>query len=339
MQRLFTVAICLIWIMNIAQAQTIPQLIWEADRMEALEGDLFYLRLTQKEPTPEDWTPNSFTLEYIHSHLQDQGFQLVRIPQTLLPTHDPSEKIFWEGYVYQVRAGQFSIGESLILTLESSEESTQTVEVETQPVDLRIRALPPTQLPTAQCVGDFSLSYGFSKGKEKGEEQMPTYLTGELFYLAIRVEGEGNVSLAPAPLINFSDSFLVSGPVSQVEWQRKEGKLWGQKTFRYEVQGAFTGDYPIGPAQFLYFSPSTLQYDSLSTPVIQTKIIGKDIPQLLKVNQLNRFYQEKMKRGETEPPFRVPYPHIILWICMGISLALLLWGFIQELIQSRRSGL
>ncbi|MEO0585303.1 MAG: hypothetical protein AAF135_24025 [Bacteroidota bacterium] len=339
MQRLFTVVICLVGMMNLFHAQTSPQLVWVADRGEALEGELIFLRLTQVSEGPQEWKIDKYALEYIESYLVDEGFEFVKIPQTLFPPQPKEKTVWWEGYVYHVKAGQYRVGLGLNVSLESIEDTEEKIEVETSPIALRVKAIPPTQLPNAQCVGDFMLSYGFSKGKEKTSTGTPTYLTGELFYLAIRVEGKGNVTLAPAPFIQFSDSFLLSEPVSQIEWQRKEGELWGQKTFRYELQAAFRNDYLLGPAQMFYFSPSEAKYDSLQTPTLPVKVIGKDIPQLLKVNQLNRFYQQKIKTGTTTPPFRIPYVDVILWICLGIALLLLLWGFIQELIHSRRSGL
>jgi len=178
---------------------------------------------------------------------------------------------------------------------------------------IKVSALPPTQLPLSATVGEFRIKDSLSKS---------SYFCGEPIKLFLEVSGTGNLRAVPRLRLKGPESFLLYDPISRPELQADREGLKGKKTFIYELIAAQPGDFSLPPLSLYYFNPRINSYDSTYSDSIFLRIQGEAIPQLLEINTLDNFYRNALEDSSNSPPYRLE--GINTWVLAGTGLLFLL---------------
>lgn len=124
-----------------------------------------------------------------------------------------------------------------------------------KPIRITVKQLPDHPLRDQVAVGHYSL-----------RERLSSELVypGESLRYMFKVEGVGNITAIPAPIIQASSSFDIYPPeVSQVV-KRSYQSVIGEKTFDYFVVPRKDGEFPLGRYfQWIYFDIEKQKYDTL----------------------------------------------------------------------------
>ncbi len=136
-----------------------------------------------------------------------------------------------------------------------------------RPVTVVVRQLPDHPLRDQVAVGQYSL-----------RERLSSDLVypGESVRYMFKVEGVGNITAIPDPLIQASSSFDIYPPeVSQVI-KRSYQSVVGEKTFNYFVVPRKDGEFPLSRYfHWIYFDVEKQKYDTL-TSAASLEVRGDD---------------------------------------------------------------
>lgn len=136
-----------------------------------------------------------------------------------------------------------------------------------RPVTVVVRQLPDHPLRDQLAVGQYSL-------KERLSSDL--VYPGESVRYMFKVEGVGNITAIPAPVIQASSSFDIYPPeVSQIT-KRSYQSVVGEKTFNYFVVPRKDGQFPLGRYfHWIYFNVEKEKYDTL-TSAASLEVRGED---------------------------------------------------------------
>lgn len=126
-----------------------------------------------------------------------------------------------------------------------------------RPVTVVVRQLPDHPLRDQVAVGQYSL-------KERLSSDL--VYPGESVRYMFKVEGVGNITAIPAPVIQASSSFDIYPPeVSQVI-KRSYQSVVGERTFNYFVVPRKDGEFPLSRYfHWIYFDVEKQNYDTLTS--------------------------------------------------------------------------
>ncbi len=139
----------------------------------------------------------------------------------------------------------------------------RTLELTTQPQKVNLEDLPPAPDGFSDAIGEFHLSAHLNKSSVK---------VGESTELIVKISGEGNFfQLSPPELIlpeglsfdgkpEIRDSIIISSGVR------------GEKTYIYTITSEKPGEYLIGQLTFIYFSPNSGKYSSVSSEPLKLAV-------------------------------------------------------------------
>lgn len=142
------------------------------------------------------------------------------------------------------------------------------VKIKSKPVSIDVSPLPETGKPEsfAGAVGKFSFKTELNHDKVKANESIN---------LKITVNGNGNISLAGAPKLNFPEGFETYEPKLS-ESINTSGGVSGTKTYDYLVIPRKEGEYILKDINFSYFDPEKKQYVSIPSPDLKITVTAPD---------------------------------------------------------------
>jgi hypothetical protein len=128
--------------------------------------------------------------------------------------------------------------------------------IESLPVRISVKDLPPAPAGFYGAVGNFSIEAALSENDISANDAVTLKLT---------VSGNGNIRLVQNPKIQLPTDFEIYDPKSTENVKSNDNGMSGSKTIEYLFQPRFEGDYTIPSVGFSYFSPSSGQYSTLTT--------------------------------------------------------------------------
>ena len=139
--------------------------------------------------------------------------------------------------------------------------SGREVVLKTDPIQLTVRALPTEGKPDdfSGAVGKFDLSAQADRTELKA---------GEPITLTVRLSGEGNVKVVPAPALTDLEGFKIYESSSEEESGPVDGRIRGTKTWEWVIVPTTGGEIEIPAVTLSTFDPGAGRYVRLSTPAI-----------------------------------------------------------------------
>ncbi|WP_229208787.1 BatD family protein [Dyadobacter luticola] len=136
-----------------------------------------------------------------------------------------------------------------------------------KPSRVQVKQLPDHPLRDQVAVGHYALKESLSAD---------LVYPGESIRYMFKVEGTGNITAIPAPVIQVNSYFDIYPPeVSQVV-KRSYQSVAGEKTFDYFVVPRKDGTFPMGRYfQWVFFNLATAKYDTLKSAK-SLKVEGED---------------------------------------------------------------
>lgn len=158
-----------------------------------------------------------------------------------------------------------------VLTDDGTEKNNENTEVyetkiSTEPISIRVKALPNKPATFDGAVGRFSISSALVKNKiARNEEGV----------LEIIIDGQGNFTQLNAPVINWPAGIEGFEPVVKDAIDKTQMPLKGSRTFRYSFTATDPGQYQLPAVGFTYFDPGGFYKTVSSSPV--TLEVGAEI--------------------------------------------------------------
>ena len=122
-----------------------------------------------------------------------------------------------------------------------------------------VKDLPPHPLKDQVSVGDYKLSESIDKNETT---------TGNGFNYTMSIRGEGNISAIDNPETKTGKNFEFYDPNVQLNINRSNGKVTGEKSFEYFVVPKEPGTYELGNyLKWIFFNPNSAQYDTLQSDI------------------------------------------------------------------------
>ncbi len=134
---------------------------------------------------------------------------------------------------------------------------------------IKVNPLPKAGEPAgfSGAVGNYSL---------KAEVDRTEVLTNEAVNLSVKLEGQGNLSLASVPEVKIPADFESYDPKIRENITTDAGGTRGSKTEEYVMIPRFAGEFEIEPIRFSYFDPESKSYKQIqSDPILITVNKGK----------------------------------------------------------------
>ena len=157
---------------------------------------------------------------------------------------------------------------------------------------LLVTPLPRTGLPNANMVGQFKMD---------GSINSQEVNTGDVLELSFKVQGNGNMAMAPELTVDFPEEFDADKPSPNLKTSTSETRYFGEKTYTYYLVPTRNGQYDLGPVKFYYLDPATEKYDSLVVESITVKVNGEDLENLvLKQSGNDEFYKAAISEAEND---------------------------------------
>jgi hypothetical protein len=227
-----------------------------------------------------------------------------------------------ETYLFPLKTGIFPFGDQYLsyeLRLEKEGASTseilmgksyRTVNMlqKAEPKNLIVLPVPETSAETA--VGDLALYAKIST------EQAAT---GEPFYMILILEGKANFSTLPEPDFERNSLFSYESPSVNYQFNFADSLAKGQRTYTYQLTGAYPGTYNLGPITYTYFDPLEKRIKKLEEKKVEIVITGSALPELL-TNSEGSFYYRAFNAASQKSPFRIPFldKWSILLVCIAL---------------------
>ncbi len=144
--------------------------------------------------------------------------------------------------------------------------------LETLPVTIAARALPEGAPDSfAGAIGDYSLTANVDR---------TTATPNDPITLQLRLTGEGNVRMAPAPLLPDLPNWRVQERSNEVEIEVVEGRVRGTRTIDLLLSpAAGAASITVPPIEYAFFNPATGAYaTTLSEPIALTLVDSSGAP-------------------------------------------------------------
>jgi len=136
------------------------------------------------------------------------------------------------------------------------------------PVTIAVKDLPNQPANYSGAVGNFSFSGSMDKTNAKSNEAMTLKLT---------ITGTGNLNLINPPKIELPQDFESYEPKTTDHTTVSDNGMSGSITFEYLFIPRYAGNFTIPAVQFVYFNPSSKQFETKSTEAFNLHIEkGKD---------------------------------------------------------------
>lgn len=128
--------------------------------------------------------------------------------------------------------------------------------VVSDPVTVNVKDLPNQPSNFSGAVGNFNFTGALDKADVKSNEAVTLKLT---------VTGSGNLGLINPPKIDLPQDFEAYEPKTTEHTVANDNGLSGSVSFEYLFIPRFAGNFTIPAIDFVYFNPSTRQYETRST--------------------------------------------------------------------------
>ncbi|WP_161622690.1 BatD family protein [Cesiribacter andamanensis] len=145
----------------------------------------------------------------------------------------------------------------------SRQESYKTFS--SQPLEVRVKDLPPHPLKEQLAVGDYQLKETVSSKEVQ---------TGESFSYNMSIVGQGNIAAITAPQVEQSRNLTIYEPNESINTRKTGNTVIGVKQFSYYAIPNEPGEYALRDYfRWIYFNPRTARYDTLR-PTVRVAAIG-----------------------------------------------------------------
>ncbi len=153
--------------------------------------------------------------------------------------------------------------------------------------------------------------------------------TNEAATLTLTVKGSGNIKYLKEPVIDFPTEFEQYTPKQTINTHVAGSSVAGSNTIEYTFVPQAVGDFNIPPTRFVYFDPSTKQYETLTAGGYQVKVAKGANSISSAVSQQDITAKNTDIRHIKTGPMSLTFDHnpvIFSWVywCFYILLALLL---------------
>lgn len=153
----------------------------------------------------------------------------------------------------------------------------------TTPKIVKVKPLPPHPLSDAVPVGDYTLKETLDRDK---------FLAGTSFKYNFEISGEGNLATIKAPLPDTIPNLDFTVPDTKEDIIRQNGRVFGQKSFRYFATPKAPGTYDLRQAfSFIFFNPKTARYDTLHSELKVTVTGEADNDAAIQSKDMGEFYE------------------------------------------------
>jgi len=142
---------------------------------------------------------------------------------------------------------------------------SQPITLRTQPLSIEVAPLPAEGRPKqfSGGVGQFSL---------KGSIDEPNATVNQPFTLTVKLSGEGNLKTANEPVLPDIRDFKQYASSSDDNIGFENGRISGDKTYRYVLIPLQSGALEIAPVTFSYFDPEDETYHTIKTEPIALQV-------------------------------------------------------------------
>jgi hypothetical protein len=149
--------------------------------------------------------------------------------------------------------------------------STTTRMLETKPLTVNVRPLPPSPPGTSfsGLVGRFKMSANLEKKNLQ---------VGDSATMTISVSGSGNIMDAAAPAIPVPKEFKTYADSPEMKVKKDVDGYSGSKVFRTALVPVKAGRYHIDPIVLTYFDVSSGKYHNISTAAMEINVSASKIP-------------------------------------------------------------
>jgi len=142
--------------------------------------------------------------------------------------------------------------------------TTQTKVLRSQPINLKVKPLPPAPQGFSGLIGTFELSSKISKRSLQ---------VGESTTLTLTVSGSGNAqSIAEPQLPNLAQQFKVYDDKPTATLDRSGSSISGKKTFSKALVPLAPGELVIPPVSLVFFDPASGRYQTKRSPRITLNV-------------------------------------------------------------------
>lgn len=135
--------------------------------------------------------------------------------------------------------------------------------VVSDPVTINVKDLPNQPVGYSGAVGKFSFSGSMDKSSVKANEAVTIKLT---------VSGTGNLTLINPPKLELPQDFESYEPKTSDKVIANDNGVSGSITFEYLFIPRYAGDFSIPAIEFVFFNPSSRQFETLTTGKYQLKV-------------------------------------------------------------------
>lgn len=223
-------------------------------------------RMNAQPQPPTEPSLNAFWIEDLSSQISGTK-QVIRQGSRFL------ERIGLRRYaLFPLKAGATTIEPMKInLVTGGFFQRQQTVTVESDPVKLKVKPLPP----------------GAPKGFDSSNVGQWSFLVttdnlhgqiGRPITIKVTVSGSGQASRLVLPKIPKSEDYRIINSEEDVKRKIKDTTIKGTKTATYAILPLKEGTLTIPTLSFVYFDPNTAQYQTNQSPPITIQIKGGQLP-------------------------------------------------------------
>ncbi|HAH26101.1 MAG TPA: hypothetical protein DCL77_20460 [Prolixibacteraceae bacterium] len=135
--------------------------------------------------------------------------------------------------------------------------------VVSDPVTVNVKDLPNQPANFSGAVGNFNFTGTLDKTDVKSNEAVTLKLT---------VTGSGNLALINPPKVDLPQDFEAYEPKTTEHTVANDNGLSGSVAFEYLFIPRFAGNFTIPAIDFVFFNPSTRQYETRSTKPFQLNV-------------------------------------------------------------------
>lgn len=216
--------------------------------------------------------------------------------------------------------GEYKIGEALLrVTVEDGRRARRDpfdlfgadpfgmlgggreVVLKTDPVMVRVRPLPQTGKPAnfSGAVGRFELTADVDRRQVKA---------GEPVTLSVKLAGEGNVKVVPAPDLSTLEGFKVYQSKSEESSRAEADKIRGERKWEYVLVPTSSGSVEIPPVTLSAFDPASASYVELATPAIPLAVEATAMGDVLASGGDPTLAKERVRLRERDIRYVKPAP-------------------------------
>ena len=152
--------------------------------------------------------------------------------------------------------------------------------VVSDPVTINVKDLPNQPANYSGAVGKFSFSGSIDKTSAKSNEAMT---------LKLNISGSGNLNLINPPKIELPQDFEAYEPKTIDKTIASDNGMTGSVSFEYLFIPRYAGNFTIPAVKFVFFNPSTRQFETKSTEAFNIRITkGSDDQNSAVVNSYSK---------------------------------------------------